>query len=714
MTAARLPVVSALLALWFVAAASAVAQPAGRPVRAKITKTAVSVTALHPGQKATAAVVLEIEEKYHAQSRAPLQDNLIKFQVKLDKTPGVTFGEPVYPPGEIEEYPALGKLSVYTGRVVLFVPFEVAADAKPGPLKISGSLVYQLCDDKSCFPPERPKFAIETKVVPAGEASEPNEPDLFAEMEKQASAAPAPPPLTRGGDGGGTPGIAPPTDPMPTTAATAPDTTPGSAADVSAAPVSAAAAAGAPPVTVADGRPGWGIPAALSAAFVAGILFNIVPCVLPVLPIKVLGFAEVAQHDRTKTLLLSSVFGLGIVTVFAVLAVLILVLQTITWGQQFSNPIFAWGIVILLLVLSMWMFGLLDINLPPGAYAFAPRHDTFVGNYLWGILTAVLSTPCTGPLFPPLMLWAQGQPTYVGVPAMMMVGVGMAFPYVVLSAFPEAARRFPRVGPWSELFKQMLGFILLGFTFFFAAGRFTTPQGQWWAAVPVAVMAAIYLMARTVQLTKEARPVAISTVISVGIITASVLVALRFSGTFDGGGGTAGAGGASASAVNWTPYSDDALAAARKAGKLVLVKFTANWCLNCQYVEATVYHDDAAIAALRSHDVVTLKADLTDDDAPGWNRLSELNATGGIPLTAIYAPGYDRPVQISSVYTTGTLVKTLDDLSRAEDRGAREPPPIARVLFNHTDAGTAWLTVSGATPLASQPPPPAGAAGART
>jgi thiol:disulfide interchange protein DsbD len=271
------------------------------------------------------------------------------------------------------------------------------------------------------------------------------------------------------------------------------------------------------------------------------------------------------------------------------------------------------------------------------------------------------------------MAWAATKPPAVGVATMMTVGVGMAFPDVLLSAFPEAARKFPRVGPWSELFKQMLGFVLLAFTVFFAAGRFTHPAGQWWAAVPVAVMAALYLMARTVQLTKEARPVAISSLLAVSIVTASVLVACRFSGVFDppaAAGGPAG-GGAGAVGIEWAPYSDSQLESARKAGKIVLIKFTANWCLNCQYVEATVYHDAKAIDALRRHDVAMLKADLTTDDAPRWSRLREITPTGGIPLTAIYPPGYDKPVQISSVYTTETLVKTLDQLGATRSQVAQ-------------------------------------------
>src|SRR5207302_215571 len=133
-------------------------------------------------------------------------------------------------------------------------------------------------------------------------------------------------------------------------------------------------------------------------------------------------------------------------------------------------------------------------------------------------------------------------------------------------------RRFPRTGAWADLFKQMLGFMLLGFTAFFAAGRFTTPAGQWWSVVPVAVMAAFYLLARTVQLSKEARPVGISSLIAVGIVTASVLVACRFSGVFD----PRPAGGGTGPTVKWVAYSDPTLEAARQAGKIVLVKFTAN------------------------------------------------------------------------------------------------------------------------------------------
>jgi thiol:disulfide interchange protein DsbD len=605
---------------------AAAAQP-NAPQRAEVKRAVLNQSALRPGDKAMLAVEVEVKEGFHAQSHTPPPDQeSVKFVLALDKVDGVTFGEPIYPKGHDEQYP-YGKLNVYTGTFVVFVPVEAKADAKPGEIKLAGVAKYQACDDKACYPPAKAKFEGKTSVVPAGTEVKPNEPELFKDVPKESAAAA-------------------PTSNTPTTA---PSTT-----------------SSAPPVVVDNATPKWSLPIALGVAFLAGILFNIVPCVLPVLPIKVLGFAEVAQHDRRKTLVLASVFGAGIVSVFAVLAVLILVLQKITWGQQFSNPYFAWGMVLILLLLSLWLFGILQVALPSGIYGLTARHDTYSGNFLLGILTAILSTPCTGPLFVPVMGWAALQSKVVGVGAMMMVGVGMAFPYVALSAFPEVARRFPRTGPWSELFKQILGFVLLGFTVFFAAGRFVHPAGQWWAAVPVMVMAALYLMARTVQLSKDARPVAISSVFAVLLVLAPVLVACRFSGFFDASEGSVGANGRTVAGVNWVPYSDSALEAARAANKIVLVKFTANWCLNCQTVELNVFHDADAITALRKHDVVTIKADLSDEHALGWSRLHELlGPSAGIPLTAIYAPGYDKPVQIDSVYTTSTLVKTLDQLDAA-------------------------------------------------
>ena len=604
------------------------ALPALAQQRAKIARAVVNTTGLKPGEKAMAAVALDINPGFHAQSRTPLEDFYIKFDVKLDDHPALKFGEPVYPEGELKTYPALGKLSVYEGRVVVRIPIEVNPDAPPGPVKITGKLKYQLCNDQLCFPPENPKFEIDTKVVGKDEKVEPVEPELF---EAQATGH------------GGT------TDPPPPSRVVAPETAPATAPAV--APVDAGPSAG----FSTGGLEGsnWSFTYALGAAFIAGLLFNVMPCVLPVLPLKAAGFYEAAGHSRARSVFLGLMFSLGLIAVFGVLALFILVFKSFTWGALFSKGWFIWLIVTMLVAMAFGLFGAFTFRLPVGAYSFEPRHDTVSGNFLLGAVTAILATPCTAPLLPPLLLWAASKPAALGVPAFLMVGVGMASPYLLLSATPELARRFPRTGPWSELFKQMMGFMLLAAAAYFAGGRLVDGPGFWWIVVAVVAVAALYLMARTVQLSKEAVPVGASSVLAIAMLGGVMWWAAPMIGL--GGQPVAAAG-----AKTWVPYSTEKFEALRREGKPVLVKFTANWCGTCQWIERNVFNDPAVWESLAKHDVVAMKVDLTYEGAPGNDLLLKLNPGGGIPLTALFGPKLKQPILLSSMYRTDTLLTTID------------------------------------------------------
>jgi thiol:disulfide interchange protein DsbD len=401
------------------------------------------------------------------------------------------------------------------------------------------------------------------------------------------------------------------------------------------------------PLRVEEGHGAWYW---FPVAFAVGIIFNLMPCVLPVLPIKAIGFYEAAQHSRARSIGLATAFSIGIIAIFAILAVLILVTKQLTWGQQFSNPWFIWPLVIILLAMGLGLMGLFSLRLPTAVYTVTPRHDTVAGNVAFGGLTGLLSTPCTAPLFPPLLFWANTQPTSIGVLAMLTVGLGMASPYLLLSAFPQLARRVPRAGPWADLFKQMMGWLVIGAAVYFAAGRLIPGAAFWWAVVAVAAIAAIYLLARTIGHGAGRRGIAIASVLALLIFGSTFAIAARMNGTFI----------SAAHKVDWVPYSDSALATARAAGQTVLVKFTANWCGNCQYIEATVYRDATTVAALKAGHILALKADLTLDSAPGTDLLKTLNSSGGIPLTAIYLPGKNEPVQLTSIYTTEQLLAVLN------------------------------------------------------
>lgn len=593
------------------------AASAGRPPTTLPIETAVNFKSLPAGGEAVIGVAVDVPEGLHAQSNTPSQPTFIPFKVTIEPNDAIELRDAVYPTGEEKSYPLLGKLNVYEGKVVTFVPIRVKPNAPAGPIKLGGRVQYQVCDDRVCYPPKRPTFEVTADVVPAGTQVEANRPELFTDYK--ASAAPTT-----------SQSAAPPASASPATVPTNAATTP---------PANA-------------GNAEWGILTWYGAAILAGLLFNVMPCVLPVLPLKAAAFHRAAEHHRGRSMLLGFAFSLGIIGVFAVLAVLVLVLRVIQWGELFSKWWFVWPLVGLLVVCALGMFGAFSVQLPTALYGVDPRQDTFGGNIIFGGFTAILATPCTAPLLPGLLIWASAQPIYVGVPAMLLVGVGMALPYLILSATPELAKKFPRSGPWPELFKQMMGFMLLAVALYFAGGRLIHGPNFWWLVVAVVAVAALYLMARTIQLTENARPVAVSSVLSVAMLGGAVAWATVM--TAPGGG-------------EFTPYSDASFAQLRQSGKPVLVKFTANWCGTCQYIEGTVFRDDNVWSSIRQHEVATLKVDLTTEDAPGQELLLKLNPAGGIPLTAIYPPGADRPIVLESIYNSDALMAALN---RASGGGA--------------------------------------------
>jgi thiol:disulfide interchange protein DsbD len=366
-----------------------------------------------------------------------------------------------------------------------------------------------------------------------------------------------------------------------------------------------------------------------------------------------MGFYEVSQHNRGKCVALGAVFSAGLVFVFAVLAVLIFGLHKLDWGGLFQQTWFTAIITIVLLAMAAGTFGLFDLALPSGVYNLSPRHDTYTGNFLFGMLTAVLSTPCTFGVFAGLLTWALTQPAWIGSVVLVTVGVGMASPYFVLSLFPEAARRFPRTGPWAALVKQEMGFVLLAMAVYFGQpllGYAMPITATWWLIFAVVVAGAVYLWCRTMLLAKQLWVnIAVGAVVCCVVATALVATE-RFT----------------SHPYQWKPYTPAALAAATAAGHPVVIDFTATWCGNCHWLEGTVLHDSKVVSAVNRHDVVMLQADVTHDDAVGQPLLNELNPTHAIPLTAVYPPhaaADGRPVTLDGIYSADDLVRSIQHVT---------------------------------------------------
>jgi thiol:disulfide interchange protein DsbD len=332
----------------------------------------------------------------------------------------------------------------------------------------------------------------------------------------------------------------------------------------------------------------------------------------------------------------------------------VVVLRTLQWGEMFGNPWFLAAIVLILLIFGLSQFGVFTVGLPTAVYRFTPRHDTYLGNFLFGMLTAVLSTPCTFGMFLGLLVWAVAQPATTGMALLITVGAGMAFPYVILSAVPEVARRFPRTGPWAELVKQMMGFLLIGSAVYFAKRFLRGWFGEdafWWMLFAVVAIAGGYLVIRSIQFSRTLLPRIVAAAVALLLVAPALAFTIRQTNP----------------PIDWQPYSAQALDAARKSGKPVMLEFTADWCGNCLALETSTFHDPRTVQTLKEHQVQTLRADLSDRHAPGWSALRQITAIAAIPLTAIYNPGSEEPITLAGLYSP-------DDLRQALEAGKSATP----------------------------------------
>ncbi len=581
-------------------------------------------TALQPGQQAVLALVLDVPDGFTVPAHdAPegffglaVRDVTAVTQAAAgdaDVASVITAYAPTYPAGTLKTYPGLDEMPVNAGRVIVYVPIEVSPDAPAGGLSIRGVVRTQQCEEESgvCYSPQEQSFDVTVPVVPAGTAIDTQHADIFADFDPSVWAN-----LVAAGAG-----------------------------ETLAAQRAAGTTYEIFGLTLSLSQNAWAL--ALLVAFAVGVTFNVVPCVLPVLPLKVMGMIQAAQENRLKSVVFALFFGLGMVAVFASLSVLIVGLKAFDWGEPFGNPVFAGVIVTLLVVAAASMFGLFGVNLPTSVYRFSPRHDTYGGNVAWGAFTAVLSTPCTFGLFVFLLTWATANPsTLIGVVSVAFVGVGMAAPYVVLAAFPGIVRKFPRTGPWAELVKQTMGFFLLAVAAYFAQGLLPDAlrgPGFWYVIFGFVAAGGVFMVVRATMFGQTWLAPAVAAGIALLFVGPTFAFAHKLANP----------------PVQWVYFEQNELQKALSAGNLVVVKFTADWCANCHTVEATVF-TEATATYLRERDVVPIKVDLSNYSDAEKALLAELDVRG-IPFTAVYLPGREAPVRLSGIYGTQDLKAALGE-----------------------------------------------------
>ena len=205
--------------------------------------------------------------------------------------------------------------------------------------------------------------------------------------------------------------------------------------------------------------------AILSMAFLAGLILNVMPCVLPVIGLKIMAFVQQAGESRWRVFALNLWYSLGLIAVFLVLATVALAAE-IGWGAQFSNTSFNLILLSIVFVFGMAMLGVWEIPIPgfvgSGKAADAAEREGYAGAFCKGVLTTILATPCTGPFLGPALGWAIKQPVWLNYTTFSMVGLGMASPYLIIGVFPRLISFLPKPGAWMNTFKQLMGWVLMG------------------------------------------------------------------------------------------------------------------------------------------------------------------------------------------------------------------------------------------------------------
>jgi thiol:disulfide interchange protein len=400
----------------------------------------------------------------------------------------------------------------------------------------------------------------------------------------------------------------------------------------------------------------------LLLAFLGGLILNVMPCVLPVIALKILGFVNQSKEEPRRVRQLGAVYGLGVLVSFLVLAGLAIGAQraggVANWGDAFRNPQFQIVFTILMTLIALNLFGVFEITLGGKALGAASELSAkpgFPGAFFNGVLATLLATPCTAPFLGVALAFAFTQPPLVTVLVFLAAGLGLAFPFVVLCWNPRLLTLLPKPGAWMEKFKNAMGFPMLATAVWLMWVSSTREDDALWLGLFLVVLAlAAWIWGQFVQ--RGARHRALVAVICLLLLGADYRVILEGQLQWRSPPQSKIAG------IDWKVWSAAAVEEARRAGHPVLVDFTAKSCLTCKLNLASSLEIDRTRAKLKEIGAAAFKADYTQEDPVIGQELRRFN-TSGVPLVLVYAKDLGREPQVLPTFLTPAIV--LDALDKA-------------------------------------------------
>jgi thiol:disulfide interchange protein DsbD len=414
------------------------------------------------------------------------------------------------------------------------------------------------------------------------------------------------------------------------------------------------------PLTPAAGVNGAGLtpsqPAGLGGtlllAFVGGMILNLMPCVFPVLGIKILGFVNQAGGERGKVVAHGLVFTGGVLLSFWTLAGVLAALRAsgeqLGWGFQLQSPAFVFALAAGMLVFALNMSGVFEFGLAATAVGGELQMKSgLAGSFFTGILATVVATPCSAPFLAPALGAALALSTAQSFLIFTVIAIGLSTPYLLLSIFPGAVKVLPRPGAWMETFKQFMAFPLyatVGYLLWVLAGQVEENAMLSLLFGLVVIAMGVWVYGRWRAPGSSAGRARFGLVAGLGLVAAGAWIGWPQP--------------ASPMAIVWDKWSPEVVAHLRGENRIVYVDFTARWCATCQANKKLVFHSDEVLRAFRDKHVATLRGDWTNQD-PGITAELAKYHRSAVPFNVIWLPGHDDPVILPSLLTPGIVLDAI-------------------------------------------------------
>jgi thiol:disulfide interchange protein DsbD len=577
-------------------------------------ETAWSQDRARPGDSVVLALVVKVRKGFHINADArqvkPMAD-FKPYPTKLrvvEAHEGLTIQAPRYPKAHAVKVDyASGDLMSFEGKFVIFLPMKLVENTPPGWAELKMILEYQACAATYCLFPQKVTLKEKIAVVQSKEPVTKINPAIFAKFDQSPTI----------------------------------DQSQAVDFDLFGWTFSV------------DAHTGIGLILLLISAAFGGLLLNFTPCVLPLIPIKIISLSHAAQNQKRCLALGLAMFG-GVIFFWLVLGILITLVSDFTaTNQLFQYPLFTILVGAIIGTMALGMFGFFAVRLPNFIYMINPQQDSLQGSFGLGILAAILATPCTAPFMGAAAAWAATHPRLTTLSTFLAIGFGMALPYLILSASPKLVQKMPKTGPGSVLIKQVMGwFMLAAAAYFIGVGLsalFSSPPNPtsrlyWWPVMGFLAAGGTWLAFRTLRIAVKKGPKIIFTTLGVILIGLSSLGAISLT---DNG------------PIDWVYYTPERFAGLLRQDKVVVMVFTAEWCLNCKVLEEGVLQDPAIVRLFKSGAAVPVKVDITGNNPAGKAKLKEVgNLT--IPLLVIFSPNGNQVFK-SDFYTAEQVLKAINE-----------------------------------------------------